>query len=544
MYLAFFGIAEKPFAITPDPRYLYLGARHADALAHLVYGINDAGGFIQLTGEVGTGKTTTIRSLLARAPKDAEIALIINPRLSPLEFLQTICEELGIGIAEDETGNAKELVDQLNRYLLRAHAAGRRVVLIVDEAQNLTVEVLEQVRLLTNLETESQKLLQIILIGQPELRELLDRNDLRQLAQRITARYHLQPLEREETAAYVRHRLRVAGATSEIFTPAALREVHHCSGGVPRVINVICDRALLAAYTEDQHEVRPALVRRAAGEVFGQRLAPSWLVPLIAGLCLLLILGLVAAFWRHGPWARRTAPAALPTPARSAAPPVVAVARPAAPTLAQRLAGAGDATSADRAFAALLKQWNASYTPGATDGCTQAAALGLDCVTLRSSLAQLRQLGRPAILMLGQAGNAPHQVVLTGVGPDRVQLLIGDQQVTVNIAELTQYWYGDCVLLWHPATPPVAELRPGMRGPAVRSLRAQLLRASGVTPAATISATFDADLSQLVEGFQREHHLVVDGVADMETQLLLDAVLAEPGTPLLQVMAPSTAGAG
>lgn len=540
MYLAFFGIAEKPFAITPDPRYLYLGARHADALAHLVYGINDAGGFIQLTGEVGTGKTTTIRSLLARAPKNAEIALIINPRLSPLEFLQTICEELGIGLADSETGNAKELVDQLNRYLLRTHAADRRVVLIVDEAQNLTVEVLEQVRLLTNLETESQKLLQIILIGQPELRELLDRNDLRQLAQRITARYHLQPLAREETAAYVRHRLRVAGATSEVFTPAALREVHHFSGGVPRVINIICDRALLAAYTEDKHEVGAALVRRAASEVFGQRLAPSWVTPLIVGLCVMLILGVAGVLWRHGPWIR----AATPTSVTAANTPRAAPAptpKPAAPTLAQLLAAAGDATSADQAFAALLKLWNATYVPGATDGCTQAAAQGLDCVTLRSSLAQLRELGRPAMLMLGEGGSTLHQVVLIGVGADRVQLLIGERRAVVSIAELTQYWFGDCVLLWHPATPPVAELRLGLRGPAVRWLRAQLLRASGVTPAATISATFDAELSQLVEGFQREHHLVVDGVAGMETQLLLDAVLAAPGTPLLQSLAAAAA---
>ena len=289
MYLAFFGIAEKPFAITPDPRYLYLGRHHADALAHLVYGINEAGGFIQLTGEVGTGKTTTIRSLLARAPKNAEIALIINPRLSPLDFLQTICEELGIGVPDGAQESAKELIDLLNHYLLRAHAAGRRVVLIVDEAQNLSAEVLEQVRLLTNLETESQKLLQIILIGQPELRELLGRNDLRQLAQRITARFHLQPLAREDTIAYVRHRLRVAGASSEIFSRAALREVHRLSGGVPRVINIICDRALLGAYTEDQHQVSPALVRRAASEIFGERLAPAWLTPVIAAGLLLAV---------------------------------------------------------------------------------------------------------------------------------------------------------------------------------------------------------------------------------------------------------------
>src|SRR5262252_2579584 len=218
MYLSFFGLNEKPFAITPDPRYLYLSERHAEALAHLMYGINEAGGFVQLTGEVGTGKTTIVRSLLAQIPKDAEIALILNPRMTPPEFLLTICEELGIGVPADRSGSLKELVDALSAYLLRAHASGKRVVLVVDEAQNLSAEVLEQVRLLTHLETNTQKLLQIILIGQPELRAA---SGLRQRAQRITGRYHLDPLSRPESAAYVRHRLRVAGATSEPFTPAS-----------------------------------------------------------------------------------------------------------------------------------------------------------------------------------------------------------------------------------------------------------------------------------------------------------------------------------
>ncbi|HEY6452134.1 MAG TPA: AAA family ATPase, partial [Steroidobacteraceae bacterium] len=274
MYLQYFGLAEKPFSITPDPRYLYLSGRHADALAHLVYGINEAGGFIQLTGEVGTGKTTTIRSLLARAPKSAEIALILNPRMSATEFLRSLCEELGLGVDGGSESDAKHLVDLLNRYLLRAHSAGRRVVLVVDEAQNLAPEVLEQVRLLTNLETETQKLLQIILIGQPELRKLLAREDLRQIAQRITARFHLDPLSREETFAYVRHRLRVAGATTDIFTRSALRELYRVSGGVPRVINIVCDRALLGAYTQELHQVPGSLVRRAGAEVFGHELLP------------------------------------------------------------------------------------------------------------------------------------------------------------------------------------------------------------------------------------------------------------------------------
>src|ERR1700744_1703285 len=229
MYLAFFGLNEKPFSITPDPRYLFLSERHAEALAHLLYGVTEAGGFVQLTGEVGTGKTTVVRSLLAQTPQHAEIALILNPRMTAPEFLLTICEELGIGVPDEATGSLKDLVDILSQYLLRAHGNGKRVVLVVDEAQNLAPEVLEKVRLLTNLETNTQKLLQIILIGQPELRELLDRNELRQLGQRIPGRYHLNPLSREECSAYVRHRLRVAGATTDIFSPAALGAVYRLS---------------------------------------------------------------------------------------------------------------------------------------------------------------------------------------------------------------------------------------------------------------------------------------------------------------------------
>ena len=532
MYLAFFGIAEKPFAITPDPRYLYLGRHHADALAHLVYGINEAGGFIQLTGEVGTGKTTTIRSLLARAPKNAEIALIINPRLSPLDFLQTICEELGIGVPDGAQENAKELIDLLNHYLLRAHAAGRRVVLIVDEAQNLSAEVLEQVRLLTNLETESQKLLQIILIGQPELRELLGRNDLRQLAQRITARFHLQPLAREDTIAYVRHRLRVAGASSEIFARAALREVHRLSGGVPRVINIICDRALLGAYTEDQHQVSPALVRRAASEIFGERLAPAWLTPVIAGGLLVAVAVAASLLWQRAP---RPGPRT-PVPAAAASTTHATVPAPVPQlALAQLLAAGGADTSTDVAFGTLLRLWNAQYQPGATDPCTQAEAQGLYCATLHSSLAQLREFARPVVLMLGSSSATTQQAVLTGIGVDAVQLQVGARSLQIAIAELERYWYGDCVLLWHPATPPVAELRPGMRGPAVRALRTQLLQATGAAPETSATSTlFDAGLSRLVEDFQRAHHLNVDGVAGLETQLILDGVVAAPGSPILQ----------
>jgi general secretion pathway protein A len=531
MYLSFFGLGEKPFAITPDPRYLYLSARHADALAHLIYGITEAGGFIQLTGEVGTGKTTTIRSLLARVPGNAEIALIINPRMSPLELLQTICEELGLGVPDSAENNTKELVDLLNRYLLHAHAEGRRVVLVIDEAQNLTPEVLEQVRLLTNLETATQKLLQIILIGQPELRELLARNDLRQLTQRITARFHLDPLSREETYAYVLHRLRIAGATSDIFTQRALGEIYRVSGGVPRVINILCDRALLGAYTEDQHRITPRLVRRAAREITGGDIAPGWARYAIIVLSLAVLAGGALVLRHLRPWHASAPVAATP---RIVAPLPAPPPPPPPPTLGELLERNQTLTGADTAFAQLFGLWHGNYAAGGIDGCTQATRAGLACLSMRGSAAELRLMKRPAILMLTDAAGAAHQVVLTGLDDEHAELRFGEQVAVVGVADLARYWFGDLVLLWRPAGPVVKDLGAGARGPAVRALRAQLAQWAGQAENARGSAVFDATLSQQVEEFQRRHHLPVDGVAGPETQVVLDAEVATPDSPLLR----------
>src|SRR5450631_1686367 len=339
MYSSFFALNEKPFAITPDPRYLYLSERHAEALAHLLYGINESGGFIQLTGEVGTGKTTVVRTLLSRVPHHADVAVILNPRVTPVEFLLTICEELGLNIADADRDSVKQMVDALNQRLLAAHADGRRIIVIVDEAQNLSADVLEQVRLLTNLETPTQKLLQIILIGQPELRELLDRTELRQLAQRITGRYHLEPLSSEETKGYVRHRLRVAGSTGDIFTASALAEVFRLSRGIPRVINVTCDRALLGAYTQETRKLGAALVRRAAGEVYGRRFLPLWLGWVAAAAGLVIVVGALLGGWQL--WQRQIAPlhAAAKKPMRAAAQPAAPAAATAKPPLSMSLRG-------------------------------------------------------------------------------------------------------------------------------------------------------------------------------------------------------------
>ncbi|MEN8165905.1 MAG: AAA family ATPase [Pseudomonadota bacterium] len=268
MYNEYFGISEDPFAITPDPKFMFLSERHREALAHLIYGVTEGGGFVQLTGEVGTGKTTLCRNLLLLLPEELNIALIFNPRQTPLELMASLCDELHISYP-DGCDSIKVLVDNLNRYLLENHTAGRRTVVILDEAQNLSFEALEQVRLLTNLETATQKLLQIILVGQPELHSLLSRPELRQLAQRITARYHLSPLTAEETKAYVSHRLNVVGYQRRLFTPAALRVLHHLTGGIPRLINVVCGRAMLAAYGRHKEVINRSMLNRVAKEVRG-----------------------------------------------------------------------------------------------------------------------------------------------------------------------------------------------------------------------------------------------------------------------------------
>ena len=558
MYTEFFGLHEKPFSITPDPRYLFMSERHGEALAHLVYGVTESGGFIQLTGEVGTGKTTLVRTLLLnRMPNNADVAVVLNPQLSVLEFLATICEELHIDVAHNR-GSIKAQTDALNRHLLDAHSEGRRTILIVDEAQNLSPAVLEQVRLLTNLETAKQKLLQIILIGQPELRELLARNDLRQLAQRITGRYHLEPLTRDETAQYIEHRLKVAGALGEVFDSGAKKSVFNLSQGVPRLINVICDRALLGAYSEESRRVNKRLARRAAAEVSGEAERPVWLRPALATAAVIGIAVIGASIWSYSQQS-----AGSPTKAVLDAPAVTVVAEPQAqelaaepevaqrelaeeaaveavtealdtPTLNEQLQLGATLTTTASALTSLFETWGLEYQESAQSGCSQANEAGLVCLYQRSSWSWLKQMDRPAIMTLVDDAGDSHEVLLTAVRGDTVELSIGGILVEHPASSLLQSWFGQYMLLWRPPGGTRVSLGRGARHESVVWLRGSL---AAIDPryasADHESDIYDAGLEQLVRQFQRDHRLSVDGLAGQQTQIVINSLLAVDGTPRL-----------
>ncbi len=537
MYLAYYGLREPPFSITPDPRFVFLSERHRDALAHLLFGIDKGGGggFVQLTGEVGTGKTTLSRLLLEQLPDNARIALVLNPRQNAIELLETVCEELRIGI-EGKRGSAKALIDALNAYLLDAYAQGLRVVLLIDEAQNLPPDALEQVRLLTNLETHTQKLLQILLLGQPELRDLLARPELRQLAQRITARFHLSPLDERESAAYMRHRWRVAGGSRFPFNAKAVRRLHALSGGVPRLINVIAERALLAGYARDAVSIDAKLVNAAAREVLPyarpQRL-PPWLA--IAGG--VGVAALVASAWALHPWST-TPPAPPPRaqPVVSSAPsaprsrPQPAVERT-DPAAFEGIIESVNATPV-AAWRQMLQAWalaGDAITVAADGGCQPAAArLDLHCVQGSSRLDTLLALDRPLLLRL-HSGATEAWALLLGADARRARLRLGTHTIDVDRTLLQAHWDGRFVGLWRGPAALAQMPLPGTAGPAVDWLWQQL------APQPPAPGTpYNAALRGAVRELQSARGLPTDGIAGSLTLMALANDL--PGPRLQRVL--------
>jgi general secretion pathway protein A len=538
MYIQYFGLKENPFALPPDPRYLYLSRRHQEALAHLRYGINEGGGFVQLTGEVGTGKTMMIRALLERLPEKVDVALVLYPFLSVREFLASILDDLRIGRPAESS--LKGMIDALNAFLLENHAKGRRTVLIVDEAHKLSRELLEQIRLLTNLETTKEKLLQIVLVGQPELAAMLASRELRQLAQRVTARYNLNALQPAETGEYILHRLRVAGAQMPLFTRAALRSVHRWSGGIPRLINLTSDRALLGAYARGKARVSVLMVRHAAQEL-EHGVQPGASRRLIwAGAATLSVAVLAAGALWLAPSTLRTAPTEVAAvestttgatetgesdgPQTSAASAAAPEAVPAAPTLAAVLADPAVATDTDSAFAGLFNHWRLDYASfaGAT-GCERALKAGLHCLFEAGTWGNLRQLNRPAIIELVDQAGTRHHVVVTALGEEKVQLELSGQRHEFALADVGRSWYGKYLVLWKP--PFVAErvLRRGAQDPALLWVREALASYGLPSPATAHADRFDAELDQQVREFQRRHQLADDGLIGKTTLLYLSA---------------------
>jgi len=521
MYPSYFGLTEAPFSIAPAPRYLYMSQRHQEALAHLLYGVNGDGGFVLLTGEVGTGKTTICRCLLEQIPESCDVAYIFNPKLTVEELLSTICVEFGITYPAGNS-SIKVFVDCINAHLLDAHARGRHAVLIIDEAQNLSPDVLEQMRLLTNLETSERKLLQIILLGQPELAAMLERPELRQLAQRIVARYHLGPLTKPEVAAYVRHRLEVAGAQHPLFPPALMGRLHRLSNGVPRVLNVLCDRALLGAFVQGKERVDRSTLAQAAREVLHQSTTRRSNLRRSLAVGLMLLAGgafALVAMFQQAPSGRDTKPVltaaikagidpALDARAETALPPTLAW--PADIPLSRREM---------MAYTALFRAWGADYREG--NPCGQAEGLGLRCRTERGGLDELRKLNRPAVLRMRDDQSREFHAALIKLDRDSATFVVDAKTRVVALSALAVQWSGYYSLLWR--VPPAIQgtIRPGARGPAVAWLSRQLTDLQGGTPAATEDPVFDETMIRQIKQFQLAQGLIPDGTVGPQTLIRL-----------------------
>jgi len=586
LYMRFFGLKQQPFSLAPDPRYLYMSKRHREALAHLLYGVGGGGGFVLLSGEIGAGKTTVCRCFLEQIPKRCNVAYIFNPKLTVMELLKTVCDEFHIPIpsaAEVPAPTVKTYVDALNGFLLETHAVGQNNVLIIDEAQMLSADVLEQLRLLTNLETNERKLLQIVLIGQPELRTMLDRPDLEQLAQRVIARFHLNALSAKETEHYIRHRLSVAGMTRAVpFDHKALQRIHEITRGVPRRINLLCDRVMLGAYAHGRHSIDVAMIEKADREVFGRSTAaePDHKrfgssvgigVVVAAGLALAALVGFALyGGWRQmgaptslaavGPASapataasatRVTPPAATP-PAASATPrgagasassPGAAPSARAAPTDGAAPTPATDAARAiptgpldavalrsrlqtfgvdeKTAWRELLPMWGIDGYSG--DPCTAAARRQVRCARFGATLPMVKSLARPGLVWLRDDTGRSTTALLVGLNEKRATLRAGDETLAVQTAALAKVWRGDFATAWRLPPGYASVVTEGASGPLVDRLATQIASFAG-EPAPAPGQTMDAEMLAKVTKFQTAHGLPADGKAGPTTFMQLNRV--------------------
>ena len=545
MYAPFFGLKHEPFSIAPDPRYLFMSERHREALAHLLYGVNSGGGFVLLSGEIGAGKTTVCRCFLEQIPRRCNVAYIFNPKLTVLELLESVCQEFGIPHPElgrgESRATVKDYLDPINNFLLKTHAVGQNNVLIIDEAQMLSADVLEQLRLLTNLETNDRKLLQIILIGQPELRDMLARPELEQLAQRVIARYHLDAMTETETEAYIRHRLAVAGMKSTMpFDAKAIRRVHQLSRGVPRRINLLCDRALLGAYADGKGQVDRDIVDKAAAEVFGSRATeaapagpriarPVWMsLSVLGAVALAAVVALVVDATRRTPLvsaqARPASAASAAAPGAASAASAAASASPAQPPTFLTAADLPNrfkslTRNENDAWRELAVEWKLALDDG--DACAAAQRAQVQCFRSPSSnLALIRQLDRPGILMLHDANDRPVYALLTGLTEQSATLRVAGVSQTISLVSLARLWRGDFATLWRSPPGYTGRTVDASSGPVAAWLTTQLAGLRGQPP--TADETGDAAWRARISAFQLAQGLKPDGLAGPTTFMQLN----------------------
>ncbi|MGS0673674.1 AAA family ATPase [Shewanella sp. 125m-1] len=536
MYKAFFGLNDNPFSIAPNPHYLFLSDRHREALAHLTYGLGETGGFVLLTGEVGTGKTTVSRCLLQQLPDNTDTAFILNPSLTESELLATLCDELGIVYGDNPS--LKQLTDLISKFLLDNHSKDRNTVLIIDEAQHLRAEVLEQLRLLTNLETDTKKLLQVILIGQPELQQLLKRQELRQLAQRITARYHLLPLTLEEVALYVQHRLQVAGRHEPLFHKSAIKALHKYSGGIPRLINLLCERALMASYAQSKVPIDNKMVRLASAEVLGEEPEKkSVLLPVAVAASLVATFGV--AFYLFSPSGSSGLPSAFSSVEATQTAAVADVSMTKQEDSRRQLSSSqrvlntaiSESRDIDTAYASILGLWGKVPYIGLS-ACQAAKQQGLDCFQQQGNWHSLVRLNYPAVVYLADDNQQAFYGTVVSRQGDQILLQLDEQQLWVSRDWFNRHFTGTFEILWQAPKNQPKEIGLLANQAQIQWLENSLARVTDTSP--RLVNSFDPELEQKLKAFQRQHGLIADGIAGAQTLVQINLYLSDAGPRLGQ----------
>lgn len=537
MYQQYFNFTTAPFSIAPDPHFIYMSEHHKEGLAHLLYGIKQGGGFVALTGEVGTGKTTLCHCLLQQLPDNIAIALVLNPKLSALELLATICDELHIAYDENKQ-TLKGLIDKLNRYLLETHATGKRTVLIIDEAQNLSLDVLEQVRLLTNLETSKTKLLQIILLGQPELKQLLEQHQLRQLNQRITARYHLTSLSFVETKHYINHRLAVCGSQHQIFSQSAIKKIYKLSNGIPRLINILCDRALLGAYATNQKTVNTKIIRKAAKEVFNPlRVKSGANKKLLLGF-VFIILVTASLFFNSLVQPEKQKIdlveekiAVVEDIVFEPVQEIAEVILEPEPEVDLSLFLQQQDQSLNSKISILAKRWGISVSDEID--CEEIKQSGLRCLLDKSDWKSLVALNRPVILEFTNTESEKKYLQLIALNKGK-PVFSEDSETVFPLEQVLALWDGYFLMLWQPVVD--SELvYPGQSSPTVLWIRKQMALFDQALQSQLQSPFFDQALKTAVIQFQQTYHLSPDGIVGPRSFIHLQNNDPENKSPLLEL---------